>query len=542
MTAEGIVNNEFNMHSLWRSIWTMGVAVIGIICIAWLEHQSQKTVASRSTVTLCFAVAVLSSIVCGVAYVICLGPALIYMFPYFCEEAHEFDEEHGGWSSAWTPFDHRVFLLSTILTFLYQNLRQDTTTRVVGTATVCATAVVALITPYRYAESESGVLLSVLLTVILDFFKGYYPWCFATWRSTIYYPECAPFTTGDVVLVSNTGLSAQFIKFFTNSHWSHAGMLICDPPQEILDAYNIPRCAEDPYGAYLWDSMALRSASDCQQQLRDATWTAYGNPSQFNRTKTSGLDLTSMLRELKSSKDWSKTKKSFFFECCRCVIPETALFERSVLVVRRLRHKEKMSNRARYTAEFTQFLLNSAVKSYETDEGRLVSSTLRCNTANTDGLFCSEAVAEGLQALGALSKESDAANYTPEDFNCTTYWDRVYERIFCCNSVQVNRQPDGIMATEGWSLDSQHRISVQSGPIDYDEFISNLPADKQRTACSRSKKPAFSSHWMRFVDGSRGPATSFEQDSENTNETSPLLGTATQSRKPGCSCLKSTAS
>lgn len=47
--------------------------------------------------------------------------------------------------------------------------------------------------------------------------------------------------TGDILLVSGTLFAGKMTKFGTKSHWSHCGLLVRNPPQNLIDLY---KCRE----------------------------------------------------------------------------------------------------------------------------------------------------------------------------------------------------------------------------------------------------------------------------------------------------------
>eukprot|EP01012_Entosiphon_sulcatum_P008439 TRINITY_DN14577_c0_g1_i1.p1 TRINITY_DN14577_c0_g1~~TRINITY_DN14577_c0_g1_i1.p1 ORF type:complete len:293 (+),score=44.73 TRINITY_DN14577_c0_g1_i1:41-919(+) len=196
------------------------------------------------------------------------------------------------------------------------------------------------------------------------------------------FSEVAPYMgTGDVLLLHGTELFSAIIKSSTRSWYSHAAMVVREPPLEILQLYDIA-AKPDPYGLYVFES-------DTETE---------------DQRQGGGVQLLSLTAWIDDLKDYYK---DFFFLSWRRLTlrpPHPAAGD--------------PIRRAVSFPKFLQVLRDAHGRSYETKKPQLVAAVIRRNTTeDLSSIFCSELVAWGFEGLDLLPEENNASNWIPAMFS-----------------------------------------------------------------------------------------------------------------------------
>ncbi len=164
--------------------------------------------------------------------------------------------------------------------------------------------------------------------------------------------------SGDLVLFSGKDNISSGIQWFSNSKWSHIGMVV--------------RTAQKNE-CFLWESTTLSNVKDTH-----------------TGTYVEGVQLVSL--------------------------PERIAAYEGEVAVRQLKLKRNFD----MLAQLTKLRAEIKGRPYEQDHLQLIRSAYDGmygdNTADLSSLFCSELVAEAYQRMGVLSKDLPSNEYAPRDF------------------------------------------------------------------------------------------------------------------------------
>jgi hypothetical protein len=165
--------------------------------------------------------------------------------------------------------------------------------------------------------------------------------------------------TGDLILFSGKSPIGRMIRLFSNSKWSHLGMVIKVDDVDML---------------LLWESTSINNTPDF-----------------YSRKISSGVQ-TTMLSERIENFDGDIAVRFLQGE-----IPSEA--------------KHKLKN-LRYTLRG---------RPYESSKIELIQSLLDMNgsspnDADLSSVFCSELIAEGLKAMGIMDQSARSNEFAPRDF------------------------------------------------------------------------------------------------------------------------------
>lgn len=159
--------------------------------------------------------------------------------------------------------------------------------------------------------------------------------------------------TGDIILFSGKGGISSLIKRFSNSKWSHVGMVV-----RFMDM------------VLLWESTSLSKLKDVQ-----------------TGKSTQGVQLVGLSERL-------------------------AIYDGD-FALRRL--SENLSGAQLHA--LSKFRSEVAGRPYEKDYIELLNSVLIFeNTEDLSSIFCSELLAEAYQRMGLLTEDKPSNEYTPKDF------------------------------------------------------------------------------------------------------------------------------
>lgn len=111
-----------------------------------------------------------------------------------------------------------------------------------------------------------GISMLIALVLCLAFFYirmarivGSFPFsCPAAWcgNEVRYLDVADAFDTGDIALACEGGSAATRIIFFTGCRFCHVGLIVRDPPERVLNAYDISPARKDPFNIYLFEANA----------------------------------------------------------------------------------------------------------------------------------------------------------------------------------------------------------------------------------------------------------------------------------------------
>jgi len=408
----GDVNEDWHGEGkVWpgfvRTLWTSAVGVVVLCTIFLFEYVLDRKVKKSGPTARCHFIASLSF---SVATAVVLVASAKWLYHHAVP-----------WAKEW-----QLFLIVTATSFIWAMLRTNNANREFGNMAAVVTACLALATPWR-GIVHIGVLFGIFLSILWKLFKIQYPWMFGAWVEEISYSH-QHFSTGDVWMITGTAQIAGGIKYFTNSNISHCGILVVDPPDEVLQAYHITDCERDPRGVYLLESCG---GFDDVTPCRAALWR------EDNDTRTDGVQMNSLLKTILMFRSHEYNKQHFFARTCGCCNRDrssgTAGHEEYVCIHRRLQciddegKSAEDINKARWTEELISLVVQCARKTYEGDLMQLVMGTLHANPGDDTEYFCSELVAHCLQAIGAMRKDMAADNYVPADFEGRKWYSKFFE-------------------------------------------------------------------------------------------------------------------
>lgn len=165
--------------------------------------------------------------------------------------------------------------------------------------------------------------------------------------------------TGDIVLFSGKGGISTGIKWFTQSKWSHVGMVLRLPEWDVV---------------LLWESTTLSNIADIE-----------------SGRERKGVQLVPLSERIKKYKG-----------------------EASIRLLDVERTPEMLTQLSILRAEIKG-------RPYEKDKIELIKSAYDGpfgeNIEDLSSLFCSEMVAEAYQRMGLLAEEPPSNEYTPKDFS-----------------------------------------------------------------------------------------------------------------------------
>lgn len=166
--------------------------------------------------------------------------------------------------------------------------------------------------------------------------------------------------TGDIVLFSGKGGISTGIKWFTQSKWSHVGMVLRLPEWDAI---------------LIWESTTLSNIADIE-----------------SGKERKGVQLVPLSERIRKYNGEASIRMLKDIEVSPEMLKELSLFRAEV-----------------------------KGRPYEKNQIELVKSAydgpLGVNTEDLSSLFCSEMVAEAYQRMGLLSEEKASNEYTPKDFS-----------------------------------------------------------------------------------------------------------------------------
>jgi len=233
------------------------------------------------------------------------------------------------------------------------------------------------------------------------------------------------FTTGDVILCRGTESFSQLIRRGTMSTWSHAAIVVVDPPQEIREAYKIEATYE----------------KDLQERVF-----IFESDTETQDKRTGGGTQLFPLRR--------------WMECCVKDYTDNYL-----VVWRKLKRPDHLHGKADLEVfpAFHKFMLEMCKRSYEHSRCQLMFSAIHTNKKeDLSTIFCSELVAASFKNMGLFEPETNSNNFVPRDFTSE-------ERL------------DGkdIKLLNGWRLEKETRFRFR--PSDGTELFLGVPLNTMQS-------------------------------------------------------------
>jgi len=187
------------------------------------------------------------------------------------------------------------------------------------------------------------------------------------------------FTTGDVILCRGTESFSQLIRRGTMSTWSHAALVVVDPPHEIREAYKIDATYE--------------------QDLKERVFIFESDTETQDKRTGGGTQLFPLRR---------------WMECCVHDYTDNYL-----VVWRKLNRPDHLHGKADLEVfpAFHKFMLEMCKRSYEHSRCQLVFSAIHTNKKeDLSTIFCSELVAAAFKNMGLFEPDTNSNNFVPRDF------------------------------------------------------------------------------------------------------------------------------
>ena len=239
--------------------------------------------------------------------------------------------------------------------------------------------------------------------------------------------------TGDLILLHGTQWYSLIIKGLTGGWYTHVGVVVRDPPHDILQLYKVH---PDKDGLYVLES----------------------SPHTDDGRTGGGVQLSPLGQ-------WLQKKKKFY-----------AIERGDTFFVswRRLHFEnyEKSEKRpTKHFPSFVDFLKDAHEKSYERDSIELFQCARKANKKeDLSSIFCSELVAWAFEALNLLPQRENASNWVPSQFS------------FLHKSDWINKK-----IARGGHLDKDRRIQIS-------EQWSEVRHPKKQFLCPRLRTPPTQTH------------------------------------------------
>ena len=198
--------------------------------------------------------------------------------------------------------------------------------------------------------------------------------------------------TGDVILLHGTQWYSLIIKGLTGGWYTHVGVVVRDPPHNLLQLYKVP---PDEDGLYILES----------------------SPHTDDGRTGGGVQLSPLGQ-------WLQKKKKFY-----------AIERGDTFFVswRRLHFEnyEKSEKRpTKHFPSFVRFLFDAHERSYERDSIELFQCARKANKKeDLSSIFCSELVAWAFKELNLLPQRENASNWVPSQFSFLHKSDWINEKI-----------------------------------------------------------------------------------------------------------------
>jgi len=187
------------------------------------------------------------------------------------------------------------------------------------------------------------------------------------------------FSTGDVILCRGTESFSQLIRRGTMSTWSHAAMVVVDPPPEVRLAFKIDATYE--------------------QDLKERVFIFESDTETQDKRAGGGTQLFPLRR---------------WMECCVRDYTENYL-----VVWRKLKRPEAFFGKPDLVCfpNFYNFMIEMCKRSYEHSRVQLMFSAIHTNKKeDLSTIFCSELVAASFKNMGLFHPDTNSNNFVPRDF------------------------------------------------------------------------------------------------------------------------------
>ena len=187
--------------------------------------------------------------------------------------------------------------------------------------------------------------------------------------------------TGDVLLHSGKGNFSKAIQLGFSSTWSHLSIIVRNPPQELLDLYNVQVDKSSKYST---------------------VFVAESETDTVDNKEGGGIQLVEFKRWFMDYLNRDPTDL-----CClrRLKIPS-------------IENRSKDEVISETFPNLVDYLKVAHTKKYETSKSELVKCVIKRNKKSDDSnVFCSEFVAECYVKMNLLPSTTITCNYGPRDFS-----------------------------------------------------------------------------------------------------------------------------
>jgi len=201
--------------------------------------------------------------------------------------------------------------------------------------------------------------------------------------------------TGDVILFRGIEMHSKVIQAGTLSYWSHAAILIRDPPEDIKEIF----------GAHKFDTVLAKARQTWDKSSQSENIYVYESDYlPIDLREGGGCQLVPL-------KVW--------------LIDYEDYYSRMNCVIRRLQIPNRKTSVNQNT--LWEWMRKTATLSYKISTKEMVLAAGKLNRQeNLKSVFCSELVAATLKSMGLLPENINSTNYTPKDFDKETYAKRVH--------------------------------------------------------------------------------------------------------------------
>jgi len=227
------------------------------------------------------------------------------------------------------------------------------------------------------------------------------------------------FTTGDVILCRGTESFSQLIRRGTMSTWSHAALVVVDPPAEVREAYKIDATHE--------------------KDLLERVFIFESDTETQDKRAGGGTQLFPLRR---------------WMECCCHDYTDNYL-----VVWRKLKRPDHFHGKPdlELFPAFFKFMLEMSKRSYEHSRVQLMFSAIHTNKKeDLSTIFCSELVAASFKNMGLFAPDTNSNNFVPRDFTSDERLDG--------KDIKINN---------GYTLDKEVRFRFR--PSDGTELFLGVP-------------------------------------------------------------------
>jgi len=210
-----------------------------------------------------------------------------------------------------------------------------------------------------------------------------------------YHKIVGELNTGDVILFRGIEMHSKIIQAGTMSYWSHAAILIRDPPEDIKELFGVHKFDEVLEKAgQTWD----------KNSILENIYVYESDYLPIDLREGGGCQLVPLKVWLIDYED--------YYSRMHCIIRRLQVPKRKITI----------NNHSLW-----EWMRKTATISYKISTREMVLALGKLNRQeNLQSVFCSELVAATLKYMGLLPENINASNFTPKDFDKITYGNRLH--------------------------------------------------------------------------------------------------------------------